>query len=108
MKGKEKIKNNNKELRGNEAEVSIRGQPEGGRGQRPRGEQNETGSKLNADRKNCKRNVYRKEDFFPEKMKIKTTEHFIADNGNTKVMNRKEILLTKDFIINCKKPDNQQ
>ena len=41
-------------------------------------------------------------------MKIKTTEYFIVDNGNTKVMNRKEILLTKDFIINCKKPDNQQ
>lgn len=37
----------------------------------------------------CKRNVYRKEDFFPEKMKIKTTEYFIVDNGNTKVMNRK-------------------
>lgn len=35
-------------------------------------------------------------------MKIKTTEHIIVDNGNTKVMNRKENLLTKVFIINYK------
>lgn len=34
---------------GNEAEISIGGQPESGRGQSPRGEQNETESKLNAD-----------------------------------------------------------
>lgn len=32
-------------------QVSVRGQPEGGSGQSPRREQNETGSRLNADSK---------------------------------------------------------
>lgn len=46
--------------------------------------------------------MYKEDFFFPEKMKIKATEHLLVDNGNTKVMNRKESLLANDFILNCK------
>lgn len=41
-------------------------------------------------------------------MKIKAMKHLIVGNGNTKVMNKKESLLTKDFIINFKELSDQQ
>lgn len=45
---------------------------------------------------------------FPEKMKIKAMKHLIVGNGNTEVLNKKESLLTKDFIINFKELSDQQ
>lgn len=51
LKKKWKIKNNDKELRGNETEASIKGQPEGAGWRSPRTEQNEMGSRLKGDSK---------------------------------------------------------
>ena len=66
--------------------------------------QKATESEPNADSKKCRDS---RGFFFPEKMKIKVTEHLIFHPVNTKVMNRKESLLANDFILNCKELGEQ-